>query len=128
MTHPHIEAMRNSDEAFAKGDLDGALAFFHDDVVLHAPGRSSVAGDYTGREGYLEFARSFIERYSPTSFENLGYFANDEYGISLARSTAARGDETFERQVVIVMRFRDGKVSEVWPFNSDQAALDEWLG
>ena len=128
MTHPNVEAMRKSDEAFANGDLDGAFALYHDDVVLHAPGRNSVAGDYTGRDGYLEFVGSFIERYSPTSFENLAHFADDEYGISLARSSAAKDDRTLERQVVIVMRFRDGKVSEVWPFNSDQAALDEWLG
>jgi ketosteroid isomerase-like protein len=127
MTHPNVEAMRKSDEAFANGDLDGAFALYHDDVVVHVSGRSNLAGDYAGRDGYLEFVGSFIERYSPKSFENLAYFADDEYGITLARSTAAKGDRTFERQVVIVMRFRDGKVSEVWPFNSDQAALDEWL-
>ena len=128
MTHPNVEAMRKSDEAFANGDLDGAFALYHDDVVVHMPGRSSLAGDYTGRDGYLEVMGKFVERYSPTSFESFAYFADDDYGVILSRSTAAKEDRTFERQVVIVMRFRDGKVSEVWPFNSDQAALDEWLG
>ena len=127
MTHPQLEALRKSEEAFANGDVDGALAFYHDDCVLHVPGRHSFAGDYTGKDVALSLFGSLQERYSPTSVENVAYFADDEHGIILMRATAARGDRTFEEQLVSVLRFRDGKVSALWVIPFDQAARDEWI-
>lgn len=127
MTHPQLEALRKSEEAFAKGDVDGWLAIYHDDFVLHIPGRHSFAGDYTGKEAVLELYGSFSERYSPTGSETLAMFADDEYGISLERWNAARADRTFAEQLVGVVRFRDGKVSEMWVIPFDQAARDEWM-
>lgn len=127
MTHPQLEALRKSVEAFYKGDLEGAFALYHDDFVVHVPGRSSFAGDYTGRDAFLSLMGQFMERYSQTGSEILASFADDEYGIVLERSTAARGDRTFEQQVMSVVRFRDGKVSEMWNVPFDQAARDEWM-
>ena len=127
MTHPQLEALRKSEEAFANGDVEGAFAFYHDDFVVHIPGRHSFAGDYTGRDAFLELMGSMAERSSPTGSENLAYFADDEHGIVLVRGHYARGNRTFEEQIVFVMRFRDGKVSEMWPIPFDQAALDEWM-
>lgn len=127
MTHPQLEALRKSEEAFANGDLEGALAFYHDDFVLHVLGRHSFAGDYTGKDVVPSLLGSFQERYSPTSIENVAYFADDEHGIILMRATAARGDKTFEEQLVSVLRFRGGKVAELWVIPFDQAARDEWI-
>jgi uncharacterized protein len=127
MAHPKLEALRKSEEAFANGDLEGALALYHDDFVFHIPGRHSLAGDYAGKDALRELLSPFQERYSPTSMENFAYFADDERGIILMRATAARGGRTFEEQIVSVVRFRDGKVSEMWVIPFDQAARDEWM-
>ena len=127
MTHPQLDALRNSLEAFANGDLEGFFAIFHDDFVVHVPGRSSFAGDYTGRDAFLSLMGQFMERYSETGSEFFASFADDEYGIVLERSTAARGGSTFEQLLASVVRFRDGKVSEMWSVPFDQAARDEWM-
>ena len=127
MTHPNLEALRKSDEAFANGDMEGYFALFHDDVVVHVPGRYSFAGDYTGKDALRSLYGRFGERYSPTGGETLAMFADDEYGIWLERYSAARGDRTFEEQIVSVLRFRGGKVSEMWVIPFDQAARDEWM-
>jgi uncharacterized protein len=127
MTHPQLEALRKSEEAFANGDVEEAFALYHDDFVAHIPGRHSFAGDYTGRDAYLSLMGQMGERSSPTGSENLALFADDEYGIVLVRGQYARGDRTFEEQIVFVLRFRDGKISEMWAIPFDQAALDEWM-
>ncbi len=127
MTHPHLGALRKGVEALAAGDLEGFFALFHDDFVWHQAGRYSLAGDYTGRDAVLSLFGQFSERYSPTGSETLAMFADDEYGIVLERYTAARGDRTFEEQIANVVRFRDGKVSEIWVIPFDQAAKDEWM-
>ena len=127
MTHPQLEALRKFGEALANGDVEGAFALLHDDVVMHVAGRSSFAGDYTGRDAILELFGSFSERFSSVSEEYFAYFADDEHGIILERATTTRGDRTFEYQIVVVGRFRDGKVSEVWSIPFDQAAWDEMM-
>ena len=127
MTHPNLDALRTAVEAFDAGDPEGFFALLHDDVVVHMAGRHSLAGDYTGKDAVLSLFGRFPERYSPTGSETLAMFADAGYGIVLERWSAARGDRTLEEQVVSVLRFRDGKVSECWfiPFN--QAARDEWM-
>lgn len=127
MTHPQLEALRRSEEALADGDFESGLAMYHDDFVVHLPGRHSLAGAYTGKEAFVELFPPFQARYSPTSVENVAYFADDEHGIVLMQASAARGDSTFEEQIVTVMRFRDGKVSEMWVVPFHQAARDEWM-
>lgn len=127
MTHPNLEALRKSDEAFANGDMEGYFALFHDDVVVHVPGRYSFAGDYAGKDALRSLDGRFGERYSPTGGETLAMFADDEYGIWLERYSAARRDRTFEEHIVSVLRLRDGKVSEMWVIPFDQAARDEWM-
>ena len=54
-----IDVMRRYLEAVQRGDWATGFGFFADDIVLHVPGRSSLAGEHRGRpaaEGYLHAA------------------------------------------------------------------------
>ncbi len=42
--------LRTLYDAQARGDLDTYLSLLSDDIVLHVPGRSRIAGDYVGKE------------------------------------------------------------------------------
>jgi ketosteroid isomerase-like protein len=51
-----IDVMRRYLEAVQRGDWATGFGFFADDIVLHVPGRSSLAGEHRGRpaaESYL---------------------------------------------------------------------------
>jgi ketosteroid isomerase-like protein len=53
------DVMRSYLEAVQRGDWATGFGFFADDIVLHVPGRSSLAGEHRGRpatEGYLRAA------------------------------------------------------------------------
>ena len=55
MTHPNANLLRNAYDAFARGDLDAAVADFTDDVMFNIPGKSPLAGEYRGKEQVIAY-------------------------------------------------------------------------
>lgn len=125
--HPNEQLLRDGDEAQLRGDVEALSAIFTDDVIVHIPGRSSLAGDYKGKDQFLELFQRFLGRVPDYTFEPHAYFADDEHGVSLQRSHYRRGDETLDSNDTFVCHFRDGKISEFWLSSEDPYAVDEFL-
>lgn len=128
MAHPNVETLRRIDEAQLKGDMDGFLAGFTDDVVVHIPGKSSLSGTYKGKDQLADLFGRFMEAAGEYSFEGHAYLADDEHGVSLQNSKASKGGKTLETKDAFISHFRDGKISEFWIYTDEQAAMDAWLG
>ncbi len=128
MHHPNEQLLREADDAQLRGDVDAFVGFFTDDVVVHVPGKSSLAGDYKGKEQFLEVFGRFNERVPEYSFEPHAYLADDEHGVILQKSHYKRGDETLDADEAFVCHFRDGKISEFWFFSVDSDAVDAFIG
>lgn len=126
--HPNEQVMRDLDEAQLAGDLEAFSGYFTDDVTVHIPGKSSLAGVYEGKEQFLELFGRFLERAPEYTFEPHAYFADDEHGVNLQRSHYKRGDETLDSNDTFVCHFRGGKISEFWLLSENEAAVDEFLG
>jgi ketosteroid isomerase-like protein len=126
--HPNEQVLRDLDDAQTRGDMEGFLAAFADDVVIHIGGRSSFAGDYRGRDDFAKLFERFMERTPEYSFEAHAYFADDEHGVSLQRSHYKRGDETLDTNDVFVNHFQGGKITELWMLTDKQAEADAFLG
>lgn len=126
--HPNEQVLRDSDAAQMRGDIEAFLGYMTDDIVAHMPGRSSLAGDYKGKDQFLEVFQRFMERTPDYSFEPHAYLADDEHGIILQRSHYRRGDETLDTNDTFVAHFRDGKVSEIWISTDDPYGVDAFLG
>ena len=47
--------VRRGYEAFSSGDVNALSELFDEHAVWHAPGRSSLAGDYQGRDATLGY-------------------------------------------------------------------------
>jgi uncharacterized protein len=126
--HPNEKLLRDSDEAQTRGDVEAFAGFYTDDVIVHIPGRSSLAGVYKGKDQFLELFSRFLERTPEYTFEPHAYLADDQHGVILQRSHYKRGEETLDSNDVFVCHFRDGKISEFWLSSDDAAAVDEFLG
>ncbi len=126
--HPNEQVMRDLDEAQLRGDVETFKGFFTDDVTVHIPGKSSLAGVYKGKEQFLELFGRFLERAPEYTFEPHAYLADDEHGVSLQHSHYKRGDQTLDSNDMFVCHFQGGKISEFWLFSDDEAAVDEFLG
>jgi ketosteroid isomerase-like protein len=127
MAHPNVEVLRRIDEAQTKGDMDAFFAEFTDDVVVHIPGASKLAGTYKGKDQLGELFGKFMEAAGEYSFEGHAYLADDEHGVSLQNSKASKGDKVLETRDAFISHFRDGKISEFWIYTDDQAGMDALL-
>ncbi|MDP8957458.1 MAG: nuclear transport factor 2 family protein [Actinomycetota bacterium] len=128
MHHPNEQLLREADDAQLRGDVDAFMGFFTDDVVAHVPGKSSLAGDYRGKDQFAEAFGRFSERVPEYSFEPHAYLADDEHGVILQKSHYKRGDETLDTDEAFVCHFRDGKISEFWFLSIDSDAVDAFIG
>ena len=128
MAHPNAEVLRRVDEAMERGDIEEFFSYYTDDVVVHATGKSRLAGDYEGLEQLQDLFGRFMEAMGEYTFENHAYLADDEHGVTLQRGKSVRDGQTREFNEVFVFHFRNGKISEMWYVPVDQAAVDALIG
>lgn len=108
------------------GDLAGAAAALHDDVVLHVPGTHPLAGDHRGPAGILEFVagiRALTD--DGEHIEVLDVLEGDELVAVCALVTARRsGHAPLTNRTVHVLRIDAGRVAEIWFHNFDDLTVD----
>ncbi|HEX6400556.1 MAG TPA: nuclear transport factor 2 family protein [Actinomycetota bacterium] len=126
--HPNEQVMRDLDDAQARGDVEAFTGYFTDDVIVHVPGKSSLAGVYKGKDQFLDLFQRFLERAPEYTFEPHAYLADDEHGVSMQFSHYKRGDERLDSNDTFVCHFRDGKISEFWLLSEDSDGVDRFLG
>jgi ketosteroid isomerase-like protein len=126
--HPNEKLLRDADEAMSRGDIAAFMSAHADDVVVHMPGKNSLAGVYKGKDQFAEAFQKFMERTPELSFEPHAYLADDEHGVILQRTHYKRGDETLDTNDTFVCHFRDGKISEIWLVTDDPYGTDAFLG
>jgi uncharacterized protein len=126
--HPNEQLMRDVDQAQIAGDVETFGGYFAEDVIVHIPGKSSLAGVYKGKDQFLELFGKFLERIPEYTFEPHAYLADDEHGVSLQFSHYKRGNEALDANDTVVCHFRDGKISEFWFISEDQDAVDAFVG
>jgi uncharacterized protein len=110
------------------GDFQGFLALHTDDVVMHVPGTSPLAGDHRGRDGVAAvFQKEMSLLDAPPEFEDHDDLGSDQHAVKLVTQRLRRGGRTFEGRQTMVAHVRDGKFSEVWFQPEDQAAFDDFF-
>jgi len=124
--HPNVITVKRGCEAFNKGDMCTVANMFTDDIVWHVPGRSSLAGSYRGPDAVFNYLGELSER-SDGSYRTELHIAvgDEEHVICVDHTTASRGDRVYDGNEIVVFRFRDGLVVEVWqsllsPYEHDE--------
>ena len=132
MLHPNEEVARQEMEAALRGDLEGMIAHYTDDVVLHYPGRNKLSGTYRGINAIRAWVDMVSELIGPGgSFTRSLHdiLANDDHTVQLvsvdARTASGR---TASWNAAVVMHIRAGKICEMWIHIDDPYVLDALLG
>ena len=101
-----------------------------DDVVWHWPGRSSVSGDYRGRQAALELLGGFRKLTEDRlTVEPIDILEGESHLMSFTHITAEREGQKLDVIMADAMRFGpDGPVVEYWTLSNDQAAVDAFIG
>jgi ketosteroid isomerase-like protein len=100
----NLAIVRAGYEAFARGDLEGALAALDDDVEWIVPGESAVSGHFRGREEVLRLWGRLAERRVEVEPE---YWFADEERVCVLSHVRLEGGEMDEADLVTL---REGKV------------------
>jgi hypothetical protein len=118
--HPNIQQLNRLDlrNLAAAGDL------FTEDVVWHYfnPNLPDIEGDYTGLDGIRSFFQNIGGRsrgtfkVEPVSATAVG----DELVVVHARDTLMFKERPKTLDVVVVWRFKAGRIAEVWDIVPDK--------
>lgn len=126
----HAERLAEAMALMSRGEVAkfGEL-LLADDVVWHWPGRSSVSGDYRGREAVLGLLRGFQELTgSRLHLEPVDMLDGETHLMSFTHVTAEREGDRLDVMMADAMRFdADGRVIEYWTLSNDQEAVDRFI-
>jgi ketosteroid isomerase-like protein len=124
--HRNAAMMQRYVEAWLRKDAQAALAFVADDVVLHAAGHHPFAGEFTGKQVFLDtYTRTMAElggTVEAIALQDL--LVGNERAVALVRERAIRGEQVLEFDRVNVYRLRHGEIVEIWTYDFDPYALD----
>lgn len=126
MSEENVELTRRGYEAFARGDLDGALEFLHPEIEAHDPPEAPDAAVHRGREAVRqdwEQTAELLEEFSvdvERSFER-----DDQVVVFLRYRGRGRGSGAeVEAAMAHVWTIRDGKAVRLRQFLDRAEALE----
>lgn len=117
--------------AISQGDVERfGEVLLADDVIWHWPGRSSVSGDYRGRDAVLELLRGFHRlTENRLNVQPIDILEGENHLMSFTHVTADREGDHLDVTMADAMRFGpDGRVVEYWTLSNDQRAVDAFIG
>ena len=112
--HPNVALLKRLDPR----DMAASTDLFAEDAVLHYfnPNLPELQGDHVGPDGIRAFFESLAElsrgtfRIEPVSATPVG----NELVVVQSRNSLTMGERTVTVDVVVVWRFVDGLIVEIW--------------
>ncbi len=128
MTHPNEILIRSGYEAFKAGDIPGVLKIFASDISWTIPGRSPLAGTYTGPDEVLSFFQKLAEQTAGTfELELIDVLAGDKHVAAIVKIRAQRGDRTLDTSGVHLWTIANGHATRFVGLPQDQYVDDEFF-
>jgi ketosteroid isomerase-like protein len=125
--HPNLLTYLAAIDAFNRNDMAAVGAYVRPDFVYRIPGRSSVAGEFRGIDGFVEALTRLQEASAGTiHLEAVAVLADDNNLIARARVTAQRGARRLNTENCYAFRFLDGKVANGQVFLSEPDRVEDF--
>jgi len=122
------DVVRRGYEAFNSADMETLTELFDEGASWHTPGRSSIGGDYEGREAaFTQFGRYGGDT-GGTFKANLQYVLADDDGhvIAFHHNTAERDGKQLDVDCCLAFEIKDGKIVNGSEHFYDLHAWDEF--
>ncbi|MDZ7362722.1 MAG: nuclear transport factor 2 family protein [candidate division KSB1 bacterium] len=124
----NAETVRRGYAAFNSGDMKTLTEIFHDNASWHTPGRSSIAGDFKGRDAvFAQFGRYAGETGGNFKATLQHVFKGDDGRVAgVHHNSAKRNGKQLEVDCCLVFEFKDGRVIDGREYFYDLNAWDEF--
>jgi ketosteroid isomerase-like protein len=128
MAQSNAEILRAGYEAFAAGDVPAVLAIFSKDITWNVPGRSPIAGDYTGHDEVVGFFQMLGERSDGTFHLDVHDILDngDATVVVLVTEKGERNGTQLSSPDAHVWHMQDGKATSFQAYSADQYVEDEF--
>ena len=127
--HPNVLTYLAAIDAFNRNDVAAVAEHVRADFVYRIPGRSIVAGEFHGVDGFIEaLARLRDESGGTIDVTPTAVLADDDNLIARARVTAERRGRRLSTENCYALRFVEGKVAEGQVFLSDPGHVEDFWG
>ena len=123
--HPNVESARAGLEAFMKGDRETLAATMAEDVIWHVPGSNPFAGEFRGKAEVLGRFQRMAEAGINLAFDDIhDVVGNEDHVVALVTLSVTAGGGSATTNSVQVYHVKDGKMTEFWGMNENQADID----
>jgi len=112
----NVQIVKDGFAAFGRGDMQGLLALFAEDIEWIVPGEGlPFAGTYRGRAEVVGFFQKISEMLEISFLEPREFVAEGDrvLVVGFERETVKATNRTFEEHWVFAFTFRNGKVTNV---------------
>ena len=110
--HDHDRILRDAYAAFARGDLEGYLAYCTPDITFTVPGNNKVSGHYTRAEFGPGMIAKVMQATGGTFTEIvLDVFTSARGGVVHAHHAFEADGEKHEYRTLHLYEIRDGKLA-----------------
>ncbi|UCE62175.1 MAG: nuclear transport factor 2 family protein [Phycisphaerales bacterium] len=129
MADPNAELARKYLEAWSAGELDTVRSMLTNDVEVHIPGRTPLAGVYRNASDFFGYIDKVLDLTGGKTerIEILDILANDERAAAITRVRFRRPGKNTECRRFFTFDIRDGRIYELWVFDEDQYVVDEFF-
>lgn len=123
--HTNEKRLRDGYDAMSRGDGKLLAELLAPDARWTIPGRSPLAGSYSGLKEIFSFWKRVAEL-APGGLrlEVLDVLANDDRGVVFVVGRGTRLGRSIEERGVHVFRFEEGQAKEARFYYEDQDAYD----
>lgn len=114
------------DAMIVKQDMEAARAFLADDFHFVYQGLSSVAGEYKGPDEFFGLFGAIMEKTGGTYAPDIHDVTDSgDHAAILVNITAQRDGKPYSYRHVVVWHVEDGKITEGFTLDSDDAVVKE---
>jgi len=111
-------------QAVSSGDIAAVEALCSEQIVWHASGRGSHAGDHHGREGVLAYLAGVGEDVLRFDASLEDVLVGDHTAAIVLRASGRRDTRALDAIYVVLLRFEGDRIAEAWSIPQDQHAVD----
>lgn len=123
--HSNEKVLRAALDAIAAGDQEALATVVADDLVVHVPGRSPLAGELHGRGVFGAKVRELTG--GTLTIEAHDVLGSDDHAVGVYTMRVECPDRSFEWRHTNVYHIRDGKIVETWQNPFEQDAFDDFF-
>jgi len=121
----HEALVRQFIDSVNAGDIPAIVSALAEDVRLYVPGEHELAGEFTGREAFLQFLGATAAASGGTlRLATDAVFTNGDRAIWLGEVVAQAAEGELRNKVAHLVEFDGGQISLVRFYNHDQSHVD----